>query len=72
MAKEKLIVNALLKKELNEYLIQTGIYEQIKKGEIKCSNCGKTINEDNIFLILKKEDGIEIFCKDKGCIENEE
>jgi len=50
---------------LNKY----GLVEAFTQYELKCSNCRKILDENNIGTIQNTETGVQIYCNSTKCKE---
>lgn len=70
--KEK--IKAMMDSDLEKLLIQVGDYDNFIEGQIKCQNCGKIINEDNLALIVPvKVNGqiqLSYICDNSDCLKS--
>lgn len=68
-------IQALMNTELIRVLNQTGQYEDLINGEIKCECCGNEITLDNISTLLPyEEEGsvkIKFYCSNIDCVNCE-
>lgn len=68
-------IQAMMNTELVRVLNQTGQYEDLIDGMIKCECCGNEITLDNIStLIPYEEDGsikIKFYCNNIDCVNSE-
>lgn len=68
-------IQAMMNTELIRVLNQTGQYEDLINGAIKCECCGKEITLDNISTLLPYEtDGtikIKFYCNDIDCVNSD-
>lgn len=68
-------IQAIMNTELIRVLNQTGQYEDLINGKIKCKCCGNEITLDNIStLIPYEEDGsikIKFYCNNIDCVNSE-
>lgn len=68
-------IQAMMNTELLRVLNQTGQYEDLIDGMIKCECCGNEITLDNIStLIPYEEDGsikIKFYCNNIDCVNSE-
>lgn len=73
--KSLLKVRAIMNSELAGFLKQTGQYEDVINGFVKCECCGKEIVLDNIStLIPYEQDGkikIKFYCDQIDCVNCE-
>ena len=69
--KEK--IKAMMDTDLEKLLIQVGDYDNFIEGKIKCHNCGKILNEDNIAMIVPVNDNgslkLHYICDNPKCIK---
>lgn len=60
--------------ELIRVLNQTGQYEDLLNGMIKCECCGNEISLDNISTLLPYEEGdsvkIKFYCNNIDCVNS--
>ena len=70
--KEK--IKAMMDSDLEKLLIQVGDFDNFIEGQIKCYNCGKTINEDNLAMIIPVKDNgsmkLRYICDNQDCIKS--
>lgn len=68
-------IQAMMNTELIRVLNQTGQYEDLINGAIKCNCCGKEITLENISTLLPyEEDGsikIKFYCNNIDCVNSE-
>lgn len=74
MATRKEKIKAMMDSDLEKLLIQVGDHDNFIEGQIKCLNCGKTINEDNLAMIIPVKDGesmkLRYVCDNPDCIKS--
>lgn len=68
MLKEHKIL-AFHEKEVETILLKLELLETVRKGDVKCAICGKTITQGNLGALLKKGNDILIICDDPNCIQ---
>lgn len=72
MEKEK--IHAITDEDFENLLIQVGDYEAFYSAEVKCQECGRVINTDNLVMVVPcKENGIiklQYYCDNIGCAPN--
>ena len=75
MKDSDITIKAVMDKDLNKILVQTGQYEDFVSGSITCANCGKVINGDNISSLLPYEDDgtikLKFYCNSIECVNCE-
>ena len=72
MEKEK--IHAIADEDFENLLIQVGDYDAFVSGEVKCQECGRVINTDNLVMVVPfKENGkikLKYYCDNIGCAPN--
>jgi len=61
------IINAIHEDELEEYLENIGILDDIKNKKLKCCFCDKTITLENFHVVFPENNEIKICCEDMQC-----
>ena len=68
-------VQAIMNTELVDILKQTGQYEDVINGFVKCECCGREITLDNISTLIPfEQDGeikIKFYCDHLDCVNRE-
>jgi len=54
-------------KDLKEFLITLGLYNEFNLELLNCKYCNTPINSDNICAIKIKNEQIEFICKSDSC-----
>lgn len=74
MSTRKEKIQAMMDSDLEKLLIQVGDYDNFNEGQIECQNCGKTINEDNLAMIVPVKDNgcmtLHYICDNPDCIKS--
>jgi hypothetical protein len=60
-------INAIHENELEEFLENIGILEDIKKGKIKCNFCKQIVKLDNFYSVYPKNNRIYVCCEKTQC-----
>lgn len=72
MEKEK--IQAISNDDFENLLIQVGDYEAFISGEVKCHECGRVVNTDNLVMIVPFEESgkikLKYYCDNIGCTPN--
>lgn len=75
MKEKKQIVNAIMSNDLIRILNQTGQYEELINGNIKCECCGRVISVNNISTLIPYKDGdtikLKFYCDNIDCVNSE-
>lgn len=75
MKDKNISIKAVMDKDLNRILVQTGQYEDFVSGSIKCANCGRLINDNNISSLLPYEENgaikLRFYCNNIECVNCE-
>ena len=66
---QKVRINALLKKDLNEYIKNLGLSDALQEGKLKCDICTDKLTVDNIGAIFFKEHEPKFTCARPLCYQ---
>ncbi len=61
------IVPAIHEKDIETVIRQLGLFDKINSREYSCSQCGESINLNNIQCIYKENDEVKICCDNIDC-----
>lgn len=68
-------VNAVMSKDLIQILSQTGQYEDLVNGKIKCESCGRVITINNISTLIPYVDNemikLKFYCDNIDCVNSD-
>jgi len=59
----------LFEEKLQEFLKRNNLYYRFVNGQIRCRNCEKIINYNNLGFIQIKEGQIYFICDDIDCLK---
>jgi hypothetical protein len=69
--REKININLLFEKNLQEFLEKFSLYEAFTKGELKCQKCGKTVTIDNLGLLKISKRKVIFVCDNPECMKSD-
>lgn len=64
---EKKDINAIYEDDIEEFLTNLGLIEDLEKGDISCAFCGTKITKENLQCILSIEGEIKFCCDELEC-----
>jgi hypothetical protein len=67
--KKKKEVKAVYDEDVEEYLANLGVINNIKEGDRRCDCCGDKINIKNLGGIKKMNGELNLFCEKIPCIK---
>lgn len=67
--RKRIEVKAVWESELKQLLSNLGILEPLLLGELTCALCGRTVNLDNLGLIIPRKDEVLVACDYVPCIQ---
>ena len=62
-------INAINKNDIEKILIDMGILDKIKAGEVHCGKCGEKISMGQIQCLYVEENEIKLCCSEIDCYE---
>lgn len=75
MKDRSISIKAVMDKDLSRILVQTGQYEDFVGGSIRCANCGRVINGDNISSMMPYDENgvikLRFYCNSIECVNCE-
>lgn len=68
--RKRLEVKAVWESELKYLLESLDILEPLQRGEVACALCNRTVNLENLGLIIPQKDKVLIVCDNVACIHS--
>jgi hypothetical protein len=65
---EKEEIKTIYHQNVKNFFQSIGCYSELKKGAIKCGNCGKIITLENFRIVTKKSNKLFFCCDDEKCL----
>lgn len=67
---EKELIKTIYHQNVKDFFTSIGCFSDLKRGKIRCTNCGKTLTLDNFKMVTKKSGQLLFCCDDENCLNN--
>jgi len=66
--RKRIEVKAVWDSQLQHLLENLGVLEPLLSGKLKCAQCGRTVDLDNLGAIIPQKDEVIVVCDDTPCM----